>query len=520
MRQATGSQVFVVTLDGIVPHYARRTFDEKTQKTIDVPISDFVFDPVATITVAEDQPRTIFVVEVLGRQFQLPSDVLDTSAKFEHWCGTVNLGWSGTLNDLRGVRYLLRTAEVPEWDGTTVVGLHDHSWVLPNETFGGNGPVYVKHEFGEWQTKTSLEPRELDAQNSDSWLDALNSLASLHLRSIMTPILGWLAAAPLRSLCSEFPILNISGGSGTGKTTLTKTVLQAFGFWMGEETNLTGATPHAVVGAVTMNNAFPQWFDEYRPTIRPDTFDRINNVIRDAWNGGAISTGGTMRDNVMSVRNFAIRAPIIITGEQSFTEQSHLDRMVTVDLSTNGRNVEELQYLLEDGLFNLKGFGRKYLEWLVSDVDADVKQPPVNLDRQTYCREVVRWGYGMLARFLDTYFGGSVAEETLPVFTYQRVELERNAQVNPYDQLIEVAISDNGECAWSDTSNDRIYVRIGATITWNRKSQTNIKLPSDVAQDFGKYLRTTYNAIEDKNHSFGRAWYFNAADFEARVGTA
>ena len=522
MRQATGSEVFVAELPGIVPHYERRTYDPEKQQTKDVPISDFVFTPVATITVDEDQPRTIFVVEVLGRQFQLPSDYLDTSAKFEHWCGTVNLGWSGTLHDLRGVKYLLRTAGVPEWDGTTVVGLHDGVWVTPHETFGGNGPVYVAHEFGDWNYATRLQPYEsivnLNGEVDPSWLDAINSLVSMHVPSVMTPLLGWFAAAPLRSLLNKFPVLNVSGMSGRGKTTIVETLCEAFGFSISQPIGLTSATPFGVVAESTKTNAFPVWFDEYRASIRSDTMQKIENVILDAWDCKAIPTGGTNSNNAMIVRRFPIRAPLIVSGEQSFTEKAHLDRMVTVEIPEKGRSVEELNYLRTDGLFNLNGFGRKYLEWLVADVDNDVKQPPVDLDRQDHCQAVVRWGYTMLARFLDTHCYNGAAEEALPIFKYSRVEQQRKQAVNPYDALIIEAI--DGEVTEEVSEEviggvEYILVRPTALMAWNRRSRSEIKLPSEVAHDFTSHLKTQYGAVRDTNR--GGAWRFKAKYFDAML---
>ena len=84
------------------------------------------------------------------------------------------------------------------------------------------------------------------------------------------------------------------------------------------------------------------WFDEYRDSVRSDTMDMFENVLRHAWNGGSIPKGGTNRDNVMLVRSFPVRAPIIVTGEESFTETSHSERMIAIDLPKEGRDFEAL----------------------------------------------------------------------------------------------------------------------------------------------------------------------------------
>ena len=55
-----------------------------------------------------------------------------------------------------------------------------------------------------------------------------------------------------------------------------------------------------------------------------------------------------------------------------------------------------------EGLADLQGFGRAYLEWLLADVDEDVKQPPnVVFGRPQHCEAIARWGTKCLARFSD-----------------------------------------------------------------------------------------------------------------------
>ena len=175
-REQTGSTIFVAREVGTAPFYMRRTVSDKGEVS-DTPITDFVFDPVATIRV-EDPPRIVFVVQVVGNEFQLPSDIFDNAQRLTHWCNSVNLGWSGTSRDLQGILYLLRTANVPEWDGTSIVGLHGDCFVIPEETIGGKGSlVHVPHEFGNtWEGKTSLSKVERSL-TTDMWPEHLHDLS-------------------------------------------------------------------------------------------------------------------------------------------------------------------------------------------------------------------------------------------------------------------------------------------------------------------------------------------------------
>ena len=516
-RTATGSDIYIEGHDGVVPHYVKDIFNEKTGKMTTVTVTDFVFDPVATIALDEDNvQRVVFVVEVLGEQFQLPSDTFDTPAKFKHWCNSVNLSFSGTMKDVEGIQYKLRTADVPGWDGTTIVGLHDDCFVLPEQTIGRSDLVYVEHPFGDrWKGATSLQPK--DWEFTQQWPDHIFDLARLHKASVMTPILGWVAAAPLRSRCSKFPILAVSGFSGYGKTTIMETVLKAFGFWTKEGPFLPGMTPHAVVGAATTSNALPVWFDEYRDSVPPLTMAMVENVLRAAWDANSVNKGGTDQGNVMKVASFPVRAPLVVTGEESFTETSHAERMISVALSKEGRNFDALDRLLNDGehghagLGDLRGFGRAYLDWLLSARDLDVKRPPWDTaSRPQHCEAIARWGYTMLATFLDTYCGPGNGD-VLPEFNYGSAKWTQQdvAAASPYDELIDAAEDagdDRGFIVWE--ANGELHVRLEALYAWHAKNKTGITLPSRKPRDLRIYLQQQYGAIEDKNHDYGRCWHF------------
>ena len=54
------------------------------------------------------------------------------------------------------------------------------------------------------------------------------------------------------------------------------------------------------------------------------------------------------------------------------------------------------------------------------------------------------------------------------------------------------------------------YVRLEALYAWNRKSQTNIKLPSKKSRDLRVYLEQEHGAVEDEN-------YINSAGNRVRV---
>ena len=285
--------------------------------------------------------------------------------------------------------------------GVTATGLHGGTWVLPDETFGPDADKYafVPSVF-------NVRPQYRLQRHGVGFeaFEAFEHVARLHTPEVITPILGWMAAAPLRSLCRQFPVLAVTGGSGWGKTTLIGTALESFGFIVDGKCHLQlkGSTPLAVSAWGAASNAFPVWFDEYRSDVsRADTKDGSGSCSGDTWDGSSHARGGMSSDNLTRVTNVPACAPLIVTGEDAFTETSHLERMIVVNMPKDGRNVAALSALDSRDYGPplrqyLAGFGRAYLEWLS---DYEFIQPPVSYVRQDQGRAICRWGYDMLATF-------------------------------------------------------------------------------------------------------------------------
>lgn len=373
-----------------------------------VRISDFEFDLVSVIIM--DDAR-IFEVDVNGERYQVASKLFSSVPKFTEWCHSKGFEWTGALADLAGVFDLLNHPmdPVPQRQGVSVVGLHrtetGHTWVLPTETFGHDPDSIV------YVPPTSRDPHWVTGINlteDDAWdLEAVELLTQLHQPNVITPLLGWVAAAPLRSLCSKFPPLIISGGSGYGKSTLIETVLRVFGFWTTSTRRLGTATPYIVEVACGSTNALPVWFDEYRGSRfgRDTTRHAIQQAIRDTYDGASTDKGGGGGDNHLGVITMPMIAPLIVSGEDSLTEVSHIERAVIINIPKEGRNPRGLAALLDhnpEGMPEVwaQGFGRQYLEWLI-ELPHDRLQPPFEVDRKKLGIKIARWGYGLLCQFMQ-----------------------------------------------------------------------------------------------------------------------
>lgn len=369
-------------------------------------VCDFTLHLLRTIEV--DGGGLVFDVLMQPRKRveRITSHDLENDGRLRRWANARGGAFYGAIKDAQELLRILQLNSLycARLRGTSVAGWHDGCFVFPEPAgvIGGRGRAYVPSATGEFL----LDKLDL-APCTTTWDPAvLTALAHLHRPDVLTPLLGWIAAAPLRPLVPAFPIFALVGGAGWGKTTLVREVLQTFGYKL--NLTLTSTTPYAVTAMVAATNSIPAWFDEYRVGARDDVRARFEQTLRDAWEASMSYRGG-LGDQKSELRTTPVLAPIIVTGEDAFRETSHLERMAIAGLPREGKNPKALEALR--GL-NRRGFGRTYLEWLVDRWRAGaLPEPPDVPDRPAHARAVTAWGYALLEQFAH-----EVLSQELPTY--------------------------------------------------------------------------------------------------------
>lgn len=518
----------VIGSEGQFPYY--RWWNAKGNL---VPVSDFVMWPVAIIKVNGDEAQTIFLVRVFayghaveGEEHQVPASLFSNNGAFKKWCHQRRFSWNGWAGALDALFVRLNGAEVPELRGVTVTGLHDNAFVQERYVFGQDAEQYA-YVRPKMYTPRPTDIRErpdvlvFDAETTDgaarfpviSWADeagaidelrewdrGLEALSHLHNPDVMTPILGWMAVAPLRSLFQEFPILAVMGGAGWGKTTIVKTCLGAFGYYT-DSIGMKGSTRYGVLSATSSTNAFPVWVDEYRGSIRSEAKDCVDQAVRDAWDNSVTVRGGTNQDDLSAVAAVRISAPMVVSGEDRFTAQSHIERTLLIDIPMEGRNAQALQTVDSEASYfgtvreGLQVFFSLYLQWLLwLKANRLLTSLPHVYDRQAHGRAVARWGYEMLRTFARLV---ELREDLFPAWDISLVEQGQSEHVDIFEELLDDAAGvseSDGRFIVLDCDGWR-YVRTGAFVEWVRRNRSDADLPGG-AQAVSKYLRERFGAAD------------------------
>jgi hypothetical protein len=390
-----------------------------------IPITDWSFHPTRTLH-SDEGDAWEGTLEPLGASTILTTPDLASATTAARWANYHNGAWFGSTRDAQEFLAYLHSQSVflPSGSLTRVAGLHGNAFVLPDETIGDGewryappqADIGLSHVIGG-QTIATPSREQLDA------------LFSLHTPEVLHPLLAWFGAAPLRSLYREFPILMVSGAAGTGKTTLVETLLRVLAPGI-ITTNLTATTPYAIDSFVASTNAFPVWFDEYRPGGRKDTIERLNQILRDAYTRQPSFKGGAST-NLSELRSIVPSAPLIISGEDIFSETSHIERSVVVPCPKAGRDPDALRIVR--GMPRLWGAYGRFLLEARGHYDRpelgkhDNPRIQCNLSRLT-----TGWNY--LRAFFDEAYDYPLVET--PDFSLATTTIDQAASTNPILDMI------------------------------------------------------------------------------------
>ncbi len=371
---------------------------------------------------------------------------------------------------------------------TNVAGLHDEHFIWPGGVIGPNYWRFIPPASDvHLEQKLRIEPGWWDI-NQIGWLRAL------HDERVMDPILSWLALAPVRSLMREFPILAVTGSSGSGKTTLLEAVVPALS-GSSIAVNLTNTTRHSLFAFGGATNAFPTWFDEYRPGARKDALETLDQILRDAYTGQKSSKGG-MGDHWAEVVSVPMHTPMIVSGEDAFHETSHVERMVQVHLPLEGKNPEALTQVRSWGH---TGLPHAFLSWLQRNLETGTLRslaPIYNSavygelrPRQQTNMAVLTLGWELLNDFIMEHGGEHLGA---PNFDLPVAEAIEGMDHNPIKDALLWAMDEMHSSDFISIREGMVNVRVENFVEYvNRYSQ--FTLPGG-PQAVKRYLQQHYGA--------------------------
>jgi len=405
-----GSSVSVPPIPRRISAKAEGLFrNPRSEKAEPEPLSNFSLVPKRQLA-GDGVDAWECIIQPSGDSVVITTHDLSGKRQMVDWAARYGGAWYGSDTDAQHLQAWLQSIRPFLAAGytTQVAGLHSQHFVYPG---GRIGPDYWVYAAGKQDVELHRYVHLEDGAEV-AFTTYVKMLRALHSPSVSDPILAWLSIAPLRSLVSPFPALAVLGSSGSGKTTLIETLTRGFcGTDIG--INLASTTRFAIQAMVSATNCFPVWFDEYRPGAAADAITALDQIIRDAYNGHGSIKGG-MGEHWSQVRMLKAEAPMIVSGEDAFTETSHLERLVTVYLPREGRSPRALEATQALGHTSFPFMRLSYLREALVAGELDLTVSPVELEglapRMQYNLGVLHLGWRVLQDMCERVDGGHISD--------------------------------------------------------------------------------------------------------------
>lgn len=253
--------------------------------------------------------------------------------------------WLGNDIDLRKLLpYLMEelvSQGLPRVVATPVLGFHiiegtpyfigDTQTVAAGELWNGYGGPAA------WLPNKREHPKlELTTRVSPSGLKTLRQLIPLlNEPEAIWPMLGWYAASPLKPWLElqgyRFPVLNVTGSRGSGKTTLIQRVMMPIFGQTEPKSYDAGTTKFVTLSLLGSTNAVPIAFSEFRY----ESVDRFLRFVLLSYDTGHDPRGRPDQTTV----DYPLTAPFSLDGEDIITDPAAQQRILVVLLTT--RTIDE-----------------------------------------------------------------------------------------------------------------------------------------------------------------------------------
>lgn len=345
-------------------------------------ISTFTIEPKVLLDGAQFEAEDAIIANVHANGYTWENitfsrGAFTSVARLDKECPIVAWQWLGSDTDIRKLLpYLLdrlRTFGLPKVAATPTEGLHfikgvpyfvgDKETLSPDGRWTGyEGPLAwlpSKKEHPELCLSEEISPRELKRLR--------DLLPEINEKEVLWPMLGWYAATPfkpwLKTKNVRFPVLNVTGTRGSGKTTLIQRVFMPLFGQTDPKSYDAGTTRFVTLALMGGTNAVPIAFSEFRY----ESVEKFLRYILLSYDTGHDPRGRSDQTTV----DYPLSAPYSIDGEDLIADPAAQERIVVAQL--HPKTVEEgsdayvaFQELLEEEM--PKGFGgyyiRQVLRWI------------------------------------------------------------------------------------------------------------------------------------------------------------
>jgi len=310
---------------------------------------------------ADDTTASWFEMEIINSRSHyldvIPREDFKSLGRFKkHINQTACCFFDKDKNVEKYLDYLIKKSRLEECYGIDYVGyatlngkcywISDNLVISENEITDSNKEIICIQKYRKRSEEYDAEPAKLPINFSRiSLKDAAIELNNLivDLRRVLDDtqsemLMLWCIGCFLKKfflsdISEGYPILNIIGESGSGKSTTLPIIKKFFGTKDVKSIDI-GTTAFAMRDSLTVSDSIPLDIDEFNPSDDPEAkkeMARIRKFVISGYRGTERRTG-TKGQNT---RGYSMRRPFIVSGEVSVegTNQSIFERVLPLFFS-------------------------------------------------------------------------------------------------------------------------------------------------------------------------------------------
>jgi energy-coupling factor transporter ATP-binding protein EcfA2 len=289
--------------------------------------------------------------------------VFDDVRLFKNFLGTMDLSFTGTINDLTTMKTWINNYFALDLEerhtGVKFLKKDDIRVFITNDGAIMKNKINraIKSEDG-----TEINITEVEEINTEEMTAVMKNLLTFATPektiSIIGSVVNYLAVEQSQSLKLKNHTLLIVGESGSGKSTILENVIAPILNYPRADIKSVGLiTPFALIKGLSDGN-YPILFDEYKPSSL-DKFKnlKLSETFRNLYDRTTVSRS----DKSFKNKNFQLNRPLVLVGEECYpnSEKALMERSCIVYLSKQeriDRHIESMQWLTEnENLLNKLG---------------------------------------------------------------------------------------------------------------------------------------------------------------------
>jgi hypothetical protein len=235
--------------------------------------------------------------------------------------------WLGRDDDVRSLLpFLLQQLQdkgLPKTHGTTVLGRHGEYYVGPTQCISkeqcvdGVQAPYVWIDLGREHPRTYYTP--------DTGAIDWKTIPTINVPEVIWPVIGWYMACPYKAqfeaINIRFPILNLYGTKGSGKTATLRIMQRLIGYIEPRAWDCT-TTKFSMLAILGSSNATPVSFSEYRASVQ----QTILRFILMAYDSGHDVRGRADQ----TTTDYPLIAPFTVDGEDQVADAAAMERIISI----------------------------------------------------------------------------------------------------------------------------------------------------------------------------------------------